>query len=99
MNIFKLKKNKAVIENSRNCTTCRQCINVEGVELGKIKDNYIFTIESIGVYKSQDIFLRALDILEEKSKTYLLWLINYYKILLSYVNHFTSNLSILKYKS
>lgn len=46
-----MKKNKAVVANPKSCTTCRQCIALEGVELGKIKDNFIFSIESIGVYK------------------------------------------------
>lgn len=70
MNVFEVKKSKAVVKRPRDCTTCRQCIALEGVELGKIKDHFIFTIESIGVYKPEDIFLTALDILEEKAKTY-----------------------------
>ena len=57
----------------RDCTTCRQCIGLEGVELGKIKDHFIFTIESIGVYKPEDVFVTALEILEEKAKNYVIW--------------------------
>lgn len=48
-----MKKNKAVVVRSRDCTTCRQCVALEGVELGKINDHFIFTIESIGYYKPE----------------------------------------------
>ena len=71
-NVFETKKGKAIVAKTRDCTTCRQCIGLEGVELGKIKDHFIFTIESIGVYKPEEIFLTALEILEEKAKNYLI---------------------------
>ena len=38
VNVFKMKKNKVKVVNARDCTTCRQCVTVEGVELGKVKD-------------------------------------------------------------
>ena len=63
VNVFEMKKNKAIVAKQKNCTTCRQCIALEGVELGKVKDHFIFSIESIGVYKPEDIFLTALEIL------------------------------------
>jgi len=82
-NVYEMKKGKAVVAKPRQCTTCRQCIALEGVDLGKIKDHFIFTIESIGVYKPQDIFLTALDILEEKAKNYVIWSIIYIETLIT----------------
>lgn len=45
--VFKLSKGKAIVHNSRDCTTCRQCVNLDGVRLGKIKDTFICTNEAI----------------------------------------------------
>ena len=41
--VFGKKKGRAVVEKPRDCTTCRECINLEGVELGKVKDHFICT--------------------------------------------------------
>lgn len=41
--VFAKKKGKAVVVNERDCTTCRACINLDGIELGKIKDHFICT--------------------------------------------------------
>lgn len=29
--VFKIKKNKAVVVEPRNCTTCRECLKLDGV--------------------------------------------------------------------
>ena len=56
----------------RECTSCRECIRHEKfkdfIELGKIADHYEFHIESVGMYKPEIIFFRAIDVLKEKIK-------------------------------
>lgn len=39
--VFNLKKKKAVVANPRSCTTCRECLKLDGVELAKINDHFI----------------------------------------------------------
>ena len=58
----------ATVKNGRNCTTCRECIRHEKfaskVNLGKRKDVFEFHVESLGMYKPQDIVLQAFRILK-----------------------------------
>jgi DNA-directed RNA polymerase I and III subunit RPAC1 len=59
----------------RKCTTCRECIRPEKfkerIELGKLKDRFEFHVESVGMYKPQDIVIEALRILKEKAHFWL----------------------------
>ncbi|THU61365.1 hypothetical protein C4D60_Mb07t22510 [Musa balbisiana] len=60
---------KAVVANSRACTLCRECVrgvNEELVELRRVKDHFIFTIESTGAFSPAELFMKAVKILEEK---------------------------------
>lgn len=75
---------KAIVNNIRNCTTCRECIHnplfKDKIKLGKASDHYecnnlynlyvfnIVHIESVGIYKPEEIFFRALTVLKEKSE-------------------------------
>jgi DNA-directed RNA polymerases I and III subunit RPAC1 len=69
MSVFELdSKKKAVVKNLRNCTMCRECIREENgfsqkVEIGKKRDHYVFTIESVGQYSAIDIFKEAIKTL------------------------------------
>lgn len=31
--VFEMKKNKAIVTEPRNCTTCRECLKLDGVQL------------------------------------------------------------------
>ncbi len=66
------KKGNAEVGNVRECTSCRECIRQEKfknfIELGKIADHYEFHIESVGMYKPESIFFRAIDVLKNKIK-------------------------------
>ena len=68
------KKGNAEVGNIRDCTSCRECIRQEKfknlIELGKVADHYEFHIESVGMYKPESIFFRAIDVLKEKIKTW-----------------------------
>jgi DNA-directed RNA polymerase I and III subunit RPAC1 len=64
------KKGNIEVGNIRDCTSCRECIRPEKykdiIELGKISDHYEFHIESVGMYKPESIFLRAIEVLKDK---------------------------------
>ena len=57
------------------CTTCRECIRHEKfrevVDLGKIKDRFEFHIETIGVYRPEELVVEALKKLKEKAQHWL----------------------------
>ena len=69
---FVNKKGDAEVGNTRECTSCRECIRQEkfkdSIELGKIADHYEFHIESVGMYSPESIFFRAIDVLKNKIK-------------------------------
>jgi len=54
---------------------CRECLRDEKlnelVVLGKERNTYMFYIESVGVIPPEDLFLKALKILESKCDHYL----------------------------
>lgn len=60
---------RAVVANPRACTLCRECIRGGGednVELRRVKDHFIFTIESAGALPPEVLFTEAVKILEDK---------------------------------
>lgn len=64
----------ARVANPRACTTCRECIESfpgreKGLVLGKAKNHYLFTIESVGAIPAPALFQRALQKLKEKCET------------------------------
>lgn len=50
--MFDVKKGKAIVSNINACTSCRECIReangFKEIELSKLDDTFIFTIESVG---------------------------------------------------
>ena len=64
------KKGNIEVGNIIECTSCRECIRQEKykdlIELGKIADHYEFHIESVGMYKPESIFFRAIEVLKKK---------------------------------
>ncbi|KAI3970409.1 hypothetical protein MKX01_024056 [Papaver californicum] len=63
-------KMKATVARPRSCTLCRECIREENwekrVSLRRVKDHFIFTIESSGALPPEELFTEAVKILEEK---------------------------------
>lgn len=55
------------------CTMCRECIRQpedrEKVRLMRVRDHYIFSIESTGALKPDVLFERAVDVLKQKCNT------------------------------
>jgi len=65
------KGKKAVVKEPRKCTTCRECVRSEKfkdkIEVAKVKDKFEFHVESVGMYKPQEIVTEAFKILKEKA--------------------------------
>ena len=74
-------KKTAIVSDIKACTMCRECIRSDKfekkIDLGKTRNHYIFTVESIGVIPPEILFAKALDVLKEKVQHY----INYFNSL------------------
>ena len=85
MDVFSKKKKgkKATIdiEDEWKCTMCRECLREDKFNdklfLGKRRQDYKFTVESVGVIEPQVIFAKAFEVLKQKCDHYL----NYFKSL------------------
>lgn len=64
---------KAVVRNTFKDTVSRECLRhpeFEGkVKLGRVRDHFIFMVESTGQYPSDELFLESVRILKEKCAT------------------------------
>ena len=73
--LYNILIERSFVADVRNCTTCRECIRPEKfkdkIELGKIKDRFEFHVESVGIYKPQEIVVEALKKLKEKAQFWL----------------------------
>ena len=62
---------KAVVKNPMKDTVSRECLRhdefKDKVQLGRVRDHFIFSIESTGQYESDDLFLESVKILKEKA--------------------------------
>lgn len=71
MNVFDIEDSgNLFVKNPRACTTCRECIRHEKytdkVHLAKMKNQFEFTVESVGMMKPEDIVFEGIKILKEK---------------------------------
>lgn len=70
MGVFDIEDGKAVVGNSRQCTACRECIRTpefsDDIQLGRIRDHFIFTVESVGAYKPEELIPEALSVFTDK---------------------------------
>jgi DNA-directed RNA polymerase I and III subunit RPAC1 len=79
MNVFDIEDlgsvRQAVVKNSRNCTMCRECIRDpewdKKIKLLRIKDHFIFSVESTGIYPPEVIVTEAIKVLLSKCRTIL----------------------------
>ncbi|KAF5821357.1 putative DNA-directed RNA polymerase [Helianthus annuus] len=64
---------RATVARPRACTLCRECIREPGweekVALRRVKDHFIFTIESTGALPPEVLFTEAVKILEDKCES------------------------------
>uniref|UniRef100_A0A0E0K4N1 DNA-directed RNA polymerase RpoA/D/Rpb3-type domain-containing protein n=1 Tax=Oryza punctata TaxID=4537 RepID=A0A0E0K4N1_ORYPU len=76
VNVFDIEdlgngEKRAVVARPRACTLCRECVmgpTGEQVELRRVRDHFIFTIESTGALPPEALFTEAVRILEEKCR-------------------------------
>ncbi|KAL5735619.1 hypothetical protein ACOSP7_030080 [Xanthoceras sorbifolium] len=76
VNVFDIEdigngKKKAKVARPRACTLCRECLRVgedweERLSLRRVKNHFIFTIESTGALPPEVLFTEAVKILEDK---------------------------------
>ncbi|TVY71238.1 DNA-directed RNA polymerases I and III subunit RPAC1 [Lachnellula suecica] len=63
-------QNKAVVLDAMKDTVSRECLRhpeFEGkVKLGRIRDHFIFSVESVGQWESEDLFLESVKVLKTK---------------------------------
>ncbi|KAK4275292.1 hypothetical protein QN277_018403 [Acacia crassicarpa] len=64
-------RRRATVANPRACTLCRECIRggkewEDRVSLRRVKDHFIFNVESTGSLPPEVLFTEAVKILEEK---------------------------------
>ncbi|KAK9941181.1 hypothetical protein M0R45_017800 [Rubus argutus] len=64
-------KKRATVARPRKCTLCRECIREgkgweDSLSLRRVKDHFIFTIESTGVLPPEVLFTEAVKILLDK---------------------------------
>ncbi|GKA52630.1 DNA-directed RNA polymerases I and III subunit RPAC1 isoform X1 [Tanacetum coccineum] len=77
VNVFDIEdigdKRRATVARPRACTLCRECIREPGweekVALRRVKDHFIFTIESTGALPPEVLFTEAVKILEDKCES------------------------------
>ncbi|KAK3158156.1 hypothetical protein QOZ80_2AG0133590 [Eleusine coracana subsp. coracana] len=73
VNVFDIEElgdiKRAVVARPRSCTLCRECVmgpTGEKIDLRRVRDHFIFTIESTGAMPPEVLFTEAVKILEEK---------------------------------
>lgn len=65
----------AVVARPRDCTMCRECIRLEGwentVQLKRVKNHFLFSIESSGCMAPETIVREAVTVLKNKAVNFL----------------------------
>lgn len=66
---------RATVARPRNCSMCRECIRKpewnDKIRLRRVRNHFIFSIESTGVYSPGDLFKESLKVLMGKCDTVL----------------------------
>ncbi|KAI4195587.1 MAG: hypothetical protein LQ350_007113 [Teloschistes chrysophthalmus] len=71
---------KAVVQNTFKDTVSRECLRHEEfkgkVKLGRVRDHFIFGVESTGQFESDELFLESVKVLREKCRVMKMGLAN-----------------------
>jgi len=66
MNVFDIEDGLCVVKRPQDCTMCRECIREAPgdthVQLERVRNHYIFSIETTGALSPEDIFREAVQI-------------------------------------
>lgn len=76
---YAVEKGELRVKRQRGCRACRERVRMlsgeapyEGrIQMRRIKEHYIFTIESVGQMPPEELFVEAVNILQEKCATLL----------------------------
>ena len=65
---------RAVVARPRNCTMCRECIRgdpkwQEKIALRRVRNHYIFSVETVGNYEPVNVVRTAIKVLKDKVLT------------------------------
>ena len=64
----------ATVARPRDCTMCRECIRKDDwsdrVELRRVADHFIFSVESVGILPPSVIVREAIRVLQDKAVKY-----------------------------
>ncbi|KDO24786.1 hypothetical protein SPRG_09634 [Saprolegnia parasitica CBS 223.65] len=70
MNVFDIEDSAAIVARPRDCTMCRECIRAPGwdakVKLGRVSDHFIYSVETVGMLKPEELLPEALKVLMAK---------------------------------
>jgi DNA-directed RNA polymerase I and III subunit RPAC1 len=75
VNVFDIEdmgpgERRATVARPRDCTLCRECVRGDGwdkrVQLRRVKEHFIFSIESTGALPPEVLFTESIKILTEK---------------------------------
>nr|WCZ58591.1 DNA-directed RNA polymerases I and III subunit RPAc1 [Andalucia godoyi] len=70
MGVYDIEDGHAIVAKPRNCTMCRECIREKGwedkIKLQRLRQHFVFSIESVGMMSATDIFRQATDVLIKK---------------------------------
>ena len=71
-------RKQAVVARPRNCTMCRECTRGEmpsgaawsdQIKLRRVRDHFIFSVETTGAYTPTQVVREAIGVLKEKAQT------------------------------
>lgn len=65
---LKLEDGKLILTES--CNLCKECEKLGGIKISSDRNKFIFTVETVSGLKPEQIFLKALDVLEKKAKEF-----------------------------
>eukprot|EP00727_Mastigamoeba_balamuthi_P010064 m51a1_g5680 putative rna polymerase iii subunit (384) ;mRNA; r:969018-970369 len=77
MGVFDIEDDALVVKSPRNCTMCRNCIAGElqqYLRLTRVRDHFIFSIETTGALSPKTLFVDAVNVLMSKCDTLLMQL-------------------------
>lgn len=64
---------RAIVARPRNCSMCRECIRGEGwndrIKLRRIRDHFLYSVETVGHYSPTQVVKEAINVLKEKANT------------------------------
>jgi len=73
MKVFDIEDGAALVRNAESCTMCRECIRDPDwdrhLKLKRVKNHFIFSIETTGALRPEDIFTEAISVFLSKLGT------------------------------